>query len=112
MSEMKRFYEDIVDIFYAMAKEDRYGKPYKEDGVNYLWVHNSSDGWLDQIVVKMDFDNNDFVFETMWSYDDGGPVQTNDFNVFLKAVVKMCEHYKTIDQSKLSKLQKYLNNAE
>lgn len=106
MSEIKRFYEDIVDIFYAMAKEDRYGKPYKEDGVNYLWVHNSPDGWLDQIIVKMDFDNEDFYFETMWS--EGKPVKTNDFKVFLKAVVKMCEHYKTIDKSKLDRINKYL----
>ena len=107
MSEMKRFYEDIVDIFYTMAREDNYGKPYKDDGVNFLWVHNSPDGWLDQISIKMDFENNDFYLETMWS--EGKPIQTNDFIVFLKGLVAMCDNYKTINPDSIKKINTYIN---
>lgn len=100
-------YDAIVTILYDMAKEDRYGRPYTDDGVEFLWVHNSEDGWLDQLSALLDFDYSEFAFDCMW-FTDGKGIHTRDFDTFLKGFLDISKKYRNLNPEALAILRRYL----
>lgn len=106
------FHAHLISLFYAMAKEDCYGRPETADGMKFLWVHNSEDGWLDYLVVKIDHNEKKYFFENQYSIWNGGPVDTNNFTEFLVGILKACEDYKTLNPDTLEEIKKEIKNRK
>ena len=110
---MDKIADTLVDLFFEMAKEDRYGKPYKaerEEGyIHYEWVHNSEDGVTDYIYAELDFDRNEFFLDCMWV--DGKPINTNNFMKFLVKILVVSTNYKKLNPATLAEIEAYVDSG-
>lgn len=108
---METFHEHLISVFYTMAREDSYGAPHTATGRTFLWVHDSEDGWLDYLAVKIDYENKEYFFENQYCLWDG-PIKTNNFTEFLEGILNACKDYKTINPDTLAEIKQEIKNRK
>lgn len=101
----------LADLFYEMAKEERYKSPIKDNGIEFEWGHwSSEDGMLDSLYAKLDFDNKEFILSGPWMHVD--PITTSDFEEFLIGVLCACREYTQLSPIKIREIQRFVGEKD